>query len=55
LEGVSVKNTRRYKRFRLDFVEISGQLTFASEVSVLDLSMGGVSLRADRRLNIGGK
>jgi hypothetical protein len=29
-------------------------MTFASEVSVLDISMGGLSLRADRRLNIGG-
>jgi c-di-GMP-binding flagellar brake protein YcgR len=53
--GCLVKNTRRYKRYRLDYVEINGQLTLASEVSVLDISMGGVSLRVDKRLNIGGK
>jgi c-di-GMP-binding flagellar brake protein YcgR len=53
--GYLVKNTRRFKRYRLDFVEINGQLTLVSEVSVLDISMGGVSLRADKRLNIGGK
>jgi len=50
-----MENTRRYKRFRLDFLEVNGQLTFATEVILLDISMGGISLKADRRLNIGGK
>ena len=50
-----MENTRRHKRFRLDFLEVNGQLTFASEVTLLDISMGGISLKADRRLNIGGK
>ncbi len=50
-----MENTRRYKRFRLDFLEVNGQLTFATEVTLLDISMGGISLKADRRLNIGGK
>jgi hypothetical protein len=30
-------------------------MTFATEVSVIDIGMGGVSLTADKRLNIGGK
>jgi len=30
-------------------------MTFASEVSILDIGMGGVSVTADQRLNIGGK
>jgi len=30
-------------------------MTFASEVSIHDIGMGGVSLTADKRLNIGGK
>jgi hypothetical protein len=30
-------------------------MTFASEVSILDIGAGGVSLRADKRLDIGGK
>jgi hypothetical protein len=47
--------TRRHKRFRLGSRELNGQMTFASEVSILDIGMGGVSLRADKRLNIGGK
>ena len=50
-----MENTRRHKRFRLDFLEVNGQMTFASEVTLLDISMGGISLKADRRLNIGGK
>ena len=30
-------------------------MTFASEVSILDIGLGGVALRADKRLNIGGR
>jgi hypothetical protein len=50
-----VIHKRRHKRFRLGSQQLSGQMTFASEVSILDIGMGGVSLRADKRLNIGGK
>jgi len=50
-----MENTRRHKRFRLDYLEVNGQLTFATEVTLLDISMGGISLKADRRLNIGCK
>lgn len=50
-----MENTRRFKRYKLDFVEVNGQLTFATDVTLLDISMGGISLKADRRLNIGCK
>jgi hypothetical protein len=46
--------TRRHPRFRLSAAELNGQMTFASEVSILDIGLGGVSVRADKRLNIGG-
>ena len=46
--------TRRHKRFRLTSVEVSGQMTSTSEVSLIDIGLGGLSLQADRRLNIGG-
>jgi hypothetical protein len=46
--------TRRHPRFRLSASELNGQMTFASEVSILDIGLGGVSVRADKRLNIGG-
>ncbi|MCL5023563.1 MAG: PilZ domain-containing protein [Nitrospirae bacterium] len=44
---------RRYKRFKVDVMEINGTMLFANEVEILDLSLGGVALKADRRLNIG--
>ncbi len=47
--------TRRHQRFRLGSRELKGQMTFASGVSVLDIGMGGVSVTADKRLNIGGR
>lgn len=47
--------TRRHERFRLGSREVKGQMTFASEVSILDIGLGGVALRADKRLNIGGR
>ena len=48
-------NTRRYPRFPVGSFKLNGQMTYASEVSVIDIGMGGVSLTADRRLNIGAK
>jgi len=49
-----VEYTRRHKRFRLTSIEVSGQMTSTTEVSLIDIGLGGLSLRADRRLNIGG-
>jgi hypothetical protein len=42
---------RRHPRFTVE--DIHGQLTLSSKVEVLNLSLGGVAIRADRRLNIG--
>ena len=53
--GNRVNYTRRHPRYRLGSRELNGQMTFASEVSILDVGMGGVSLTADKRLNIGGR
>ena len=44
---------RRHKRFMLDLTEISGRLSLTDKVEIIDISFGGVSLKADRRLNIG--
>jgi Tfp pilus assembly protein PilZ len=54
-QGTAVIYTRRHKRFQLGSQELSGQMTFASEVSILDIGLGGLALRADKRLNIGGR
>lgn len=45
---------RQYKRFKVDLFGIHGKMTFAKEVKIVDLSPGGVALKADRRLNING-
>jgi hypothetical protein len=44
---------RRYKRYRVDLLEINGKLSLAEKVEIIDISQGGVSLKADRRLNFG--
>jgi Tfp pilus assembly protein PilZ len=42
---------RRHPRFTVE--DVRGHLVLSSNVEVLNLSMGGVAIRADRRLNIG--
>lgn len=42
---------RRHPRFTVE--DIRGHLVLAAKVEVLNLSLGGVAIRADRRLNIG--
>ena len=44
---------RRHKRFTVDLIDINGKMIFASNVKIIDISLGGISLKADRRLNIG--
>lgn len=46
-------NTRRYKRFTIDFMKINGRITYAKSVDIIDISVGGISLRTDKRLNPG--
>jgi c-di-GMP-binding flagellar brake protein YcgR len=48
-----VQNTRRHKRFRLDLMEIEGKMILAHRVEIIDISLGGVALKTDRRLNVG--
>jgi c-di-GMP-binding flagellar brake protein YcgR len=47
------REQRRYKRFAVDIMDINSRMVFANEVEILDISLGGVSVRVDRRLNIG--
>ena len=46
-------NKRHHPRFIVEGVQ--GRMVFASQVGVLNLSLGGVAIKADRRLNIGGE
>lgn len=45
-------DNRRYKRFKLKNLEVSGKMVLATEVKVIDISISGISLQANRRLNI---
>ncbi|HUI44582.1 MAG TPA: PilZ domain-containing protein [Nitrospirota bacterium] len=44
---------RRYKRYKLELVDINGKMSLADKVEIIDISLGGVALRVDRRLNPG--
>ena len=48
-----MQDKRRHKRFRLDIMEINGKMILADRVEIVDISLGGVALRTDRRLNVG--
>ncbi len=48
-----MQDKRRHKRFRLDLMEINGKIILANKVEILDISLGGVALKTDRRLNVG--
>lgn len=44
---------RRYERFRLNDREVNGKMVLATEVKVIDISISGIAVKANRRLNIG--
>jgi hypothetical protein len=46
-------NKRRHRRFSVDVMDIKGNAVFASEVVINDISITGVSLITDRKLNLG--
>ena len=46
-------DTRRYKRYKLDDRGVNGKMVLATEMQVIDISISGICLKANRRLNIG--
>ena len=46
---------RQYQRFRVDVLDIKSTMLLVSNVHILDISLGGVLLKADTRLNIANK
>lgn len=44
---------RQHKRFTLDDRDMCGNMVFANDVKILDISLSGLSFKADRRLNMG--
>jgi hypothetical protein len=48
-----MQNKRKHKRFKLDVLDLSSKLSLIGKVDITDISLGGVALKADRRLTIG--
>jgi hypothetical protein len=48
-----MQEKRRYERFTVNSHDLQSSMVLASHVQVLDISEGGISLKADLRLNIG--
>jgi hypothetical protein len=44
---------RKHKRYRLETKDLNGKMSLAEKVEIIDISVGGVALKADRRLNPG--
>jgi len=44
---------RRHKRYGLDLIDVKGKMSLSERVEILDISLGGVFLKVDRRLNPG--
>ncbi len=46
---------RRHKRFVLEEVEINAKTIVASEIEILDISIGGACIKSTKPLKLGGK
>ena len=47
-----MENKRRHNRFAIDSMKIKGRIMLSKIVDIIDISLGGISLKTDRRLNI---
>ncbi len=48
-----MRDLRRYQRFKVDLTDLSSKMSSIGKVEIIDISLGGVALKADRKLNIG--
>ena len=48
-----IQDNRRHKRFQSDHMELNGKMIMAQKVEIIDISLGGVALKTDKRLNVG--
>jgi Tfp pilus assembly protein PilZ len=44
---------RKHKRFKLHLLDLSSKMSLVGKVKLIDISLGGVAIKADRKLNIG--
>ncbi len=50
-----MQERRQHKRFAVEHMKINGEMPLATDVKIMDLSMNGILVKADKRLNIGNK
>jgi Tfp pilus assembly protein PilZ len=48
-----MQNKRKHERFKLDLIDLSSKMSLVGKVEIIDISLGGVALKTDRKLNIG--
>jgi hypothetical protein len=48
-----MQNRRQYERYKVEAIEISGKMVLAKSVKIIDISIGGVCLQTEKRLNVG--
>jgi PilZ domain-containing protein len=46
-----MQNKRLHKRY--DLIEIQGRMTMANKVEIMDIGLGGIAVKADRKLDVG--
>jgi len=47
-----VKDMRQHKRYKMNDSEIRVKMAFADEVKMQNISLGGIAIKSDRRMNI---
>jgi Tfp pilus assembly protein PilZ len=48
-----MRNRRKHKRFELHLLDLSSKMSLVGKVKLIDISPGGVAIKADRKVNIG--
>jgi PilZ domain len=50
-----MQKRRRYKRYKVDIMEMSGKMVLAKSLKILNISIDGISLKTEKRLDVGGE
>jgi hypothetical protein len=48
-----MQNRRRYKRYKVDVMEMSSKVVLAKSLKILDISIDGICLKTEKRLDVG--
>ena len=50
-----MQNRRQHERYKIEVIEIDGKMVLAKYVKILDISIGGVCLKTEKSLTVGGE